>query len=308
MSKGTNSSFLQRCSKQKMLLVMILPFFAHLVIFRYIPIWGWTMAFQDYKPYIDFFDRTWVGFKYFIEIFKDPVFYEVVRNTLAMSSLKLFTGTFGALFLAVLLNETKNKFFKSTVQTVSTLPHFIAWTVAAGLVIEALSPSTGIINEILVGLNIIDEPIMFMGEKNMFWAISTLSHLWKELGWSAIIYLAAMTGIDEQLYEAAQIDGANRIQRIIHVTIPGIQSTIVILLIISIGYLLTGGFEQQYLLKNTLNQDYARVFEIFEIEYGLGQARYSFATAAGIFRSVVSLILIAICNVLAKRFGEDSLL
>lgn len=309
MEIGKNKNFFQRCGTQKALLLMALPFFIHLIIFRYIPIGGSVMAFQNYKPKLGIAGSEWVGFKHFIAIFKDRVFYEVLRNTLVMAIMKLITGTFGALILAVFLHETKNKFFKTSVQTITTLPNFIAWTVAASLVIESLSPSSGIINDIIKMFHPDPnfEGILFMGEAKYFWWISTLSNLWKTIGWSAIIYLAAMTGIDQQLYEAAKIDGANRMQRIWHVTFPGIRPTITILLIISIGYLMTGGFEQQYLLRNGLNQSHARVFELFELEFGFQQQHYSFGTAAGLFRSAVSFILITVANTFSKRMGQDSL-
>lgn len=307
MKIGNKSSFLKTVSSQKVLLLMALPFVIHLILFRYIPILGNVMAFQEYRVSKGITGSEWVGFKHFITIFSDKVFYEVLRNTLAMSMLKLITGTFGALILALFLHETKNKYFKTSVQTVTTLPNFISWTVAASLVIESLSPNTGIINEVMSFFNPNHEGIMFMGEPKMFWWISTWSNLWKTIGWSAIIYLAAMTGIDQQLYEAAKIDGANRIQRIFHVTIPGIKPTIIILLIISIGYLMNGGFEQQLLLRNDLNASYARVFELFELEFGFQQQNYSFGTAAAVFKSVVSFVLITIANTFAKKMGEDSL-
>lgn len=265
------------------------------------------MAFQDFKPGVPLFSNNWVGFKHFNALFEDPIFFDVLRNTIAMSVMRITFGTIAALLLAVLLNETRNKQFKKSVQTITTLPHFISWTVAAGLVIEALSPSTGFINKILVQLNLVDAPIMFMAEEKAFWWISTFSYVWKEIGWSAIIYLAAMTGIDNQLYEAAQIDGANRLQRIWYVTLPSIRPTIIILLIISIGQLLNGAFEQQQLLQNGLNQDYALVFELFEIKFGLQQMKYSFAIAAGMFKSVVSIGLIYMCNLFSKKIGEGTL-
>ncbi len=307
MKNEDKSLFLKTVSSQKVLLLMALPFVIHLILFRYVPILGNVMAFQDYKVSKGITGSEWVGFKHFITIFTDRVFYQVLRNTLAMSLLKLVTGTFGALILALFLHETKNKYFKTSVQTITTLPNFISWTVAASLVIESLSPNTGIISEVMEFFNPDHEGIMFMGKPEMFWWISTWSNLWKTIGWSAIIYLAAMTGIDQQLYEAAKIDGANRLQRIFHVTIPGIRPTIIILLIISIGYLMNGGFEQQLLLRNDLNASYARVFELFELEFGFQQQNYSFGTAAAVFKSLVSFVLITIANTFAKKMGEDSL-
>ena len=308
MELGKKRSFFQTISTQKVLILMVLPFFIHLIVFRYIPILGSVMAFQDYKPRLGISESPWVGFKHFIRLFNQRIFYETLRNTLAMALMKLVTVTLGSITLAVFLNETKNKLFKTSVQTITTLPNFIAWTVAASLVIEALSPSSGIINEVYKFFNPESGGILFMGTPEYFWWISTLSNLWKTIGWSAIIYLAAMTGIDQQLYEAAKIDGANRMQRIWHITLPGIKPTITILLIMSIGYMMNGGFEQQLLLKNGLNQSHAMVFEIFELQYGFQKQNYSFGTAAGLFRSLISFVLITFANTFSKKMGGDTII
>lgn len=308
MELGRNQSFFKRISAQKMLILMVLPFIIHLIIFRYIPISGSVMAFQDYKLKAGISGSPWVGLKHFIRLFQENIFWDTLRNTLVMAVMKLTTGAVGAILLAILLNETKNRFFKSFVQTMTTLPNFIAWTVAASLVIEALSPSSGVINDIYKFLNPGAEGILFMGTPEYFWWISTLSSLWKTVGWGAIMYLAAMTGIDQQLYEAAKIDGANRLRRIWHITLPGIRPTITILLILSIGYMMNGGFEQQLLLKNGLNQSHSMVFEIFELQYGFQKQDYSFGTAAGLFRSVISIILITIANHISKRMGGETII
>lgn len=312
MKNGTkkllNNNFYKTFNSQKILVLMSVPFLLHLFVFRYLPIWGWIMAFQEYRPGIKgIFNQQWVGVKQFAYLFEDPAFYRVIRNTLAMSVIKLVLGTFFAISLAVLINETKNKGFRRAVQTISYLPHFVSWVVAANIVINVLSPSGGIVNDLLLKLNIIDSPILFMGEAKYFWWIIGWSHVWKGVGWGAIIYLSAMAGIDPVLYEAAEIDGAKRMQRIWHITIPGIKPTIIILLIMNVGYILDAGFEQQYLLKNDLVIEYAEVFEIYILDYGMKLGRYSYATAAGIFKSIVSILLITIANQTSKRLGEEAL-
>ena len=302
------NTFWQKLKQQKALVFMSVPFLIHVIIFKYIPIWGWVLAFQEYWPGKSIFQQTWVGFDNFRMLFNDPVFYQVLRNTLAMSVIKLILGTVSSIALALIINEVRFIPFKRAAQTVSYLPHFISWVVAANLVRDALSTDGGIINDVLLNLNIIKEPIMFLGIPKMFWWIIGLSHVWKEVGWGAIIYLAAMAGIDPSLYEASVIDGAGRLKQMWYITLPSIRPTISILLIMNMGYLLSAGFEQQYLLQNGRVIDYARVFTIYELDYGIKMMRYSFATAVGIFRSVVSLILVFFTNQFAKRLGQEGLM
>ena len=302
------NTFWQKLKQQKALVFMSVPFLIHVIIFKYIPIWGWVLAFQEYWPGKSIFQQTWVGFDNFRMLFNDPVFYQVLRNTLAMSVIKLILGTVSSIALALIINEVRFIPFKRAAQTVSYLPHFISWVVAANLVRDALSTDGGIINDVLLNLNIIKEPIMFLGIPKMFWWIIGLSHVWKEVGWGAIIYLAAIAGIDPSLYEASVIDGAGRLKQMWYITLPSIRPTISILLIMNMGYLLSAGFEQQYLLQNGRVIDYARVFTIYELDYGIKMMRYSFATAVGIFRSVVSLILVFFTNQFAKRLGQEGLM
>src|SRR5690554_3175457 len=293
--------------KQKALLFMSVPFVIHVIIFKYIPIWGWVLAFQNYWPGKSIFDQIWVGFDNFKWLFRDPVFYQVLRNTLAMSIIQLVFGMVSSIVLALLINEVRLVFFNKSAQTISYLPHFISWVVAANLVRDALSTDGAIVNELLMSLRIIKEPIMFLGIPKLFWWIIGASHVWKEVGWEAIIYLAAIAAINPNLYEAAVIDGAGRLKRIWYITLPSIKPIIIVLLIMNMGYLLSTGFEQQYLLQNGRVIDYARVFTIYELDYGIKMMRYSFATAVGIFRSVVSIVLVFSANYLAKMMGQERL-
>lgn len=194
--------------------------------------------------------------------------------------------------------------FKRTVQTISYLPHFVSWVVAANIVYTVLSPDYGIINELLVKFHILKEPINFLGEPKYFWLIAPITEVWKEMGWNAIIYLAAMTNIDPQLYEAASIDGAGRLKRIWYITLPGILPTVKILLIMNVGWILNAGFEQMYLLQRPSTLDYSDILETYILRYGIGSGRWSYATAAGIFNSVVSLILVTTANRIASKIGE----
>lgn len=292
---------------QKQLIMMSVPLMLYIILFAYVPVWGWTMAFQDYKPARDFGQQTWVGLKHFKFLFTDDNFLRVLRNTVGMSLINLVLGFVTAIMLALLLNEIKKIFWKRTVQTISYLPHFLSWIIVTGIVATSLA-SDGIINDLLMKLQIIQEPILWLSEGKYFWGIVGSSHVWKEVGWNTIIYLAAIASIDPALYEAAEIDGASRYRKMLHVTLPGIKATIVILLIMSIGHILEAGFEVQYLLGNGLVVDWAETIDIFVLKYGIAQGNYSMATAGGIFKTVVSVTMLLLANWTAKRLGEERLL
>lgn len=287
-------------ARQKYLILMVITFVVWVIIFRYVPLWGWLMAFQEYKPWKPITDQQWVGLKQFIELFKDVDFYRSMRNTLAMSFLGLAFGFPIPIMLALLINEIKHPRFKRTVQTISYLPHFVSWVVIASIVFRVLSP-LGIVNEVLIRLGIIDNAIAFMGEPAYFWWIVVFTDLWKEMGWNSIVYLAAMAGVSPELHEAAIIDGAGRFKRMWYVTIPGIMPTIVVLLVLSIGNIINIGFERQFLLRTASTRDVADVIDLYILNYGIGTGRFSFGTAAGVFKSVVSLTLLTIANWLSRR-------
>ncbi|MGG6313618.1 ABC transporter permease [Paenibacillus macerans] len=292
---------------QRQLIFMSVPLLAYIILFAYVPVWGWTMAFQNYKPARSFGQQDWVGFKQFKFLFTDDSFLRVLRNTLGMSIINLVLGFVTAIVLALLLNEIKKIFWKRTVQTISYLPHFLSWIIVTGIVATTLA-SDGIVNDILMRLHLISEPILWLSEGKYFWGVVGASHVWKEVGWNTIIYLAAMAAIDPALYEAADIDGASRYRKMFHVTLPGIKPTIVILLIMSIGHILEAGFEVQYLLGNGLVVDWAETIDIFVLKYGIAQGNYSLATAGGIFKTVVSVTMLLFANWMAKRLGEERLL
>lgn len=299
--------FVRKSIEQKELLLMSVPFLIWLFIFKYLPLSGWLMAFQDYKPARGFQESEFVGFDQFKFLFQDDRFLQVMRNTLAMSMINLVLGFVTAITLAILLNELRNVGFKRIVQTISYMPHFLSWVVVAGLVSSALSVDDGIINILLMNLGIIDEPIMFLGVGQYFWGLLGASEVWKSVGWNSIIYLAAITMIDQEQYEAAEIDGATRLQRIFYITLPGIKPVVVILMIMNIGYILESGFEAQYLLMNPMNMDYAENLDIFVLRYGLRQANFSLATAAGMFKTVISFIFLFAANKVAHKLGEARL-
>lgn len=299
--------FLKKCKEQKALLWMSIPFLIWLFIFRYLPLGGWVMAFQNFRPARPLLEQEWVGLDQFIFLFTDQRFMEVMRNTLAMSFINLILGFVTAISLAILLNELRHLTFKRVVQTISYMPHFLSWVVAAGLVSAALTMENGIINIILMNLGLIRDPVMFLGVGEYFWGIIGVSDVWKNVGWNSIIYLAAIAMIDTEQYEAAEIDGASRLQRIWYITLPGMRPVIVILLIMNIGYILESGFEAQYLLMNPMNMDYAENLDIFVLRYGIAMGNFSLATAAGMFKTVVSFIFLFAANSIAKKLGEARL-
>ncbi|MGG4205505.1 sugar ABC transporter permease [Paenibacillus jamilae] len=294
--------------QQKYLYFMSIPFVIWVFVFSYLPLWGWTMAFQNYKPAKSFTDQKWVGLNNFIELFQDERFYLVLRNTLAMSLMGIIFGFVVPIFFAILLNELRGMLFKRFVQTISYLPHFVSWVVVAGLVTKMLSIDGGIVNDILVALHIVDEPIQFMAKGSWFWYIVTASDIWKETGWNTIIYLAAITGIDQEQYEASRVDGASRWRQMWHITLPGIRSTIAVLFIMAIGHLVSNGFEKQFLLGNSLVTDYSEVLDLYALNYGINLGRFSYGTAIGIFNSLVSILLLFTANGIFKKLTKESIM
>lgn len=266
------------------------------------------MAFQNYKPVKSFSEQKWVGLDNFKELFQDERFYLVLRNTLAMSMLGLIVGFVVPILFAVMLNELRGSVFKRTVQTVSYLPHFVSWVVVGGIVYKTLAIDGGIVNDLLVWLHVIDEPIQFMAKGKYFWGVLTAADIWKETGWNAIIYLAAITGIDKELYEAAKVDGAGRVKQMFNITLPGIRSTVMVLLIMNIGHLIGIGFEKQFQLQNNLVTDYSEVLDLYALKYGIQISRFSYGTAISMFTSVVSVILLFTANGVMKKFTKESIM
>jgi len=303
--RGLNK-FLRLLWKQRALVLMSVPFVIWLFVFRYVPLWGWTIAFQNFKPGKSFSEQQWIGWAHFQFLFGDERFLRVLRNTLVMSGINLVLGFLTAITLALLLNEVRHLMFKRVVQTISYLPHFLSWVVAAGIIRAILDPD-GVINDLLLKLGLIDEKLLFLGVGEWFWSIYGVSIVWKDVGWNTIIYLAAITMIDPSLYEAAEMDGAGRFRKIWHITLPGMRPVITVLLIMNIGYLLESGFEPQYLLGNGLNMKYSENLDIFVLKYGIEMFNYSLSVAASIFKTVVSFVLLFAANNIAKRLGETRL-
>ncbi len=292
--------------QQKVLLIWSLIFVIYGFVFYYLPLAGWVIAFQDYKPKNGIFGSEFIGFEKFIDLFSDATFIRVIRNTLAMGVINLTLSFVTAIGFAILLNEVVSKRGKKTVQTISYLPHFLSWIIVTGIINDVLSGS-GIVNDILLRLGLIEQSINFFAHPKYFWWIVGFANVWKETGWNAIIYLAAITAIDPALYEASSIDGANRWHKIKYITLPSIRPTITILLLINIGNVLNAGFEVQYLLGNGLVQSVSETIDIYVLKWGISQGDYALGTAAGIFKSVVSIILIFTANQLVKKADGERL-
>lgn len=292
--------------QQKQLMLMSVPVLLYVLLFNYAPMWGWVTAFMDYKPKTGLHSK-WVGLKNFQWLFGRPEWLNTIRNTLAMSLINLVFGTLASIILAILLNELRSKTFKRTVQTVTYLPHFLSIVIVVGMA-QNIFASDGPINRVLLGLGVVKEPVFWLGEGKYFWGLVGFINIWKEVGWNSIIYISTMTAIDPCLYEAASIDGAGRWDRIRHVTLPGISSTFMVLLIMNIGHLMEAGFEIQYLMGQNLVIDWSQTIDVFVMRFGISKQQYGVAVAAGMFKSVVSIVLLFAANQIAKRLDVDTLI
>ncbi len=305
-ARGRAGRTLVALKNQRYLQAMVLPGIIWMLVFCYFPLWFLLAAFRQYRIVRPLAEAPWVGLKFFREFATDPRLWLIVRNTLGISFLKLAVGFPLPILFALFVNEMRGTRFKRTVQTVSYLPHFISWVVLGGIMMNWLSEA-GLVNDLLVKAGILKAPIVFLAEPRFFWGLVVGSDVWKELGWNAIIYLAAIAGIDPQLYEAATIDGAGRYRRMWHITLPGISGTIAILVILAVAYSLSTNFDQIFVLKNTLNADTSDVIDIYVYRMGLQNGRFSFATAIGLLKSVASLALLATANFATKRLAGRSL-
>lgn len=291
-------------SKNKYIYLMLLPVLAYYITFCYIPIYGAQIAFKDFSPGLGIWGSPWVGFKHFIGFFTGPYFVRTLRNTLLISLYSIIFSFPAPIILALLLNEVRVKWFKRMVQTISYMPHFISMVVICGLIRE-FTNSEGLINVIIKALG--GEARTMLLYPNLFRPIYIISEIWQGIGWGAIIYMAALSGIDPNLYDAAHVDGANRFERVLHITIPGIAPTIIILFILRIGSIMNVGFEKIILLYNSNIYETADVISSFVYRAGLLERRYSYSAAVGLFNSVVNFIFVFSANSISRKMNETSL-
>lgn len=289
--------------RNRYLYLLLVPCIVYFVVFKYVPMYGLILAFKDFKFSKGIFGSQWVGWSNFKYLFQLDAFYDVLWNSLKISLLRLLIYFPGPIILALALNEIPLLRFKRLAQTTIYLPYFISWVVIGGILVNLLSPSWGVVNSVIKALG--GDPVFFLGKAKYFPGIVVGSNIWKNAGWDTIIYLAALSSINPALYEAAVIDGASRLQRIWHITLPGIKSTIVILLLLNVGSLLSNGFEQIYMLQNGSNLAVSEVFETYTYRLGIVNGRFSFATTVGLFSSVVGFVLLFLADRGAKCMGEE---
>ena len=285
------------------LYLMLVPGILFFALFRYFPMWGIVISFQDYNPFGGIWKSDWVGLKHFIALWNYDGFWLIFRNSIMLSLLNLFFFFPVPIVLALMLNEVRKKYFKNIVQSIIYMPHFISWVVVAGISYLLLATQDGIVNEYLTKIG--GEAQSFLTSSNWFRPLIIMQSIWKEAGWGTIIFLAALSGVDPQLYEASVVDGANRWRQLWHITLPAIRSTIFILLILRLGHILDNGFEQIFLMLSATTYSVGDVFETYVYREGLVGGKYSYTTAVGLFKSIVGLIMVVAANRLAKKFGEE---
>jgi putative aldouronate transport system permease protein len=291
---------LKRLTAYKYHYLLLLPGLLYFLVYKYLPMAGIVIAFEDFKVSKGMFDSGWAGLKWFHLLFESPDFWKAFRNTLIISLYKLIFGFPAPVLLALMINEVLSSKVKRVIQTIVYFPHFLSWVILGGIMFALLTPQTG-----LLGLFGLDQS-PFMNE-HMFRSTLVLSSMWKETGWGTVIYLAAMAGINPELYEAARIDGANRFKLALHVTLPPLVGTMIILLILRTGHILHAGFDQVFILYNPLVYNVGDILDTYVYRVGLSSGRFSLATAAGLFQSVVGLMLVLVTNWLAKRMGGKGL-
>lgn len=310
-AKARAGTWKHALSVHKWLYIMIIPGVLYMLVFKYLPMGGLVMAFQDFSPYNGnsmigaFFESPFVGLRIFKKFFTGPDFLQVLKNTLSISIASLIFYFPAPIILALLLNEIKNAAFKRVAQTMVYIPHFISMVIVAALTAQLFSTTDGLVYHNLVQLFGRENAPDIMSNPRLFVQMIVGQSMWKETGYGTIIFLAALSGVDVQLYEAAEVDGANRWQKMWHITLPAIRSTIVIMLILKIGTILNTGYEQIFLMQNSMNRAVSDVFDTYIYTKGVVNGNYSMATAAGMFKSVVSMIMVLGANRLAKAFGES---
>ena len=285
--------------------LFVLPAIVCVILFNYMPMGGIVIAFKNYKMARGIAGSEWVGLKHFKTLFSDPNFYRVLRNTLKISILTLLTTFPVTIVFTLLVNELRSARFKKVIQTITYMPHFLSWVVVGTFVYQILSPTSGVVNAVLVNLGILDKPEFFMANQKAFVPIYLITNLWNTTGYSIVIYLATIAGIDTSLYEAASIDGANRFKKVLHITLPAMLPTMCTMLILQIGSLINVGFDPIYNLYNDATYQTADVIATYVYRKGMVESRYDFSTAIGLFQNVVSLALVLLANWFARKTNPE---
>lgn len=296
---------LRRVWTAKYLYLMFLPVMLYYIFFRYAPMAGLSIAFKDFNAFLGFAKSKWVGFKFFEQFFNSIYLWRLVRNTLLINLYDLLFNFPASIILALMLNEVRQRRFKKITQTITYMPYFISSVVIASMLVQFLSPSSGLINNVIAAMG--GERTYFMTQPEAFRGIYTLMNLWKNIGWNSIIFLAAISGINSELYEACIVDGGGHLRRMWHVTLPGIASTIVVLIIMRLGHVMDAGYETILLLQNNANLETSDVIGTYVYRRGLKGGEYSYATAVGMFQSVIGFALVILSNWLSRRYSDTSL-
>ncbi|GBF78077.1 protein lplB [Paenibacillus sp. 598K] len=294
-----------RIKQHRTIYLLILPGVLFFILFKFVPMWGLLLSLKDFNPYLGFAGSEWVGFAHFVDLFNDPKFYIMLRNTFMINMIGLVFHFPVPILLALMLNEIRHEGFKRFNQSIVYLPHFLSWVVVASMTFFILSADVGIVNKLIAESG--RDTISFLSNPNYFWGLITAQVMWKEAGWGTIIFLAAMAGVDPSRYEAAVVDGASRFRQIWHVTLPAIRPTIVILLVLRLGNMMDTGFEQILLMMNPLVMSVAEVFDTYAYTFGILQGQISIGVAVGLFKGLVGLVLIVIANTIVKRLGYEGI-
>lgn len=299
----TGNEIARRLRRNMWLYIMVLPGLLYFLIFKYAPMFGLVIAFQNFKPFKGIAGSEWVGFEHFNRLFTEPDFLHILSNTLILFGLNLLFFFPVPIILALMLNELRSNRFKRLFQSLIYLPHFMSWVIIVSIGYVMLTMDGGIVNSILEELGL--SKVNFLLSPEWFRPTYIFQVIWREAGWGTIIYLAAMAAIDPQLYEASRMDGAGRFRQIWHITLPAIRSVIIVLFILKVGDVLELGFEHVYLLLNSMNREVAEIIDTYVYTAGLKQGKFSYSTAIGLFKSIVGLVMVVSANKLAKKFGEE---
>lgn len=299
-------NLLRKMMMDRWLYLMLLPGVIFFLLFKYGPMWGIVIAFQDYSPFLGMTGSEWVGMKHFHRLFTDPTFFMLLKNTLLLSLLNIALVFPMPIIFALMLNEVRTAKFKRIIQTLIYIPHFMSWVIIVGIFYVIFEMQDGVFQEVMASIGL--QKFTIMMDPDLLRPMYVLQSIWKDTGWGTIIYLAALAGVDPQLYEAARMDGASRMRQVWHITLPCIRSTIIILLILKIGDILELGFEHMFLLLNPLNRGVAEIFDTYVYTSGIVQGAFSYSTAVGLFKSFVGLVLVLAANKLSKKFGEEGII
>ncbi|NOU67076.1 ABC transporter permease subunit [Paenibacillus sp. LMG 31461] len=289
--------------RDKYLYVLALPGVLFFLIFKFVPMWGVVISFQNFSPFAGITGSEWVGFEHFQRFFTNPDFMLLFRNTMAINLMNLVLFFPLPIVLSLLLNELRSVLYQRVIQSIVYMPHFLSWVIISGLTFLLFAKGEGLVNKMLEGLGF--ARMDFLTNPNTFWAMLTVQSIWKECGWGTILFLAAMASIDPGVYEAAKIDGAGRFRQMWHITLPAIRTVIITLLILRLGHMLDVGFEQVFLMYNGAVSQVAEVFDTYVYRVGIQQGEFSYSTAAGLFKSIVGLVLVVIANWISKKMGEE---